>query len=371
MGRSPLLLHTRISAYLMLAVLLALLSLPARTWADDEIASETLYLKDGQFFAGESIGFENGQILFQLTDGQMRSIELGLVDRLEYNTAGSDLASDETLLVNNVSGDLPPLPTLTDQVPVPQPLSVAPDLNSDEDDFSPFEEVGEYYDRCWEQVEVWTKRMEIGGTFLAGNTDRDYVTTGLFLEKSDNDNQFEFEIGGRWGQSNGVRDANRWFGNATLDLARTTDWIVFVTNKNVYDEFENLDWRGTLSAGLGYRFINEDDRRLILRVGPGGTREIYNNPTLRRTTLDVFVEIEFQWPLSDHAKLEHKQTWTPSVDVAHILRVTTETGLLFKLDNKDRWNLRLGLLQVYNSYPNAGTKKSDYTGSVSLVYTRK
>ncbi len=108
-----------------------------------------------------------------------------------------------------------------------------------------------------------------------------------------------------------------------------------------------------------------------MRVGPGGTREIYNSPRLRRTTLDVFVEIEFHWPLSDHAKLEHKQTWTPSVDNVQVLRVTTETGLLFKLDNKDRWNLKFGLLQIYNSVPNAGRKKSDYTGSVSLVYTRK
>ncbi|WP_198000643.1 DUF481 domain-containing protein [Gimesia fumaroli] len=340
--------------------------------AGETAPAETLYLKDGQYFSGESIGFEDGNILFRLSDGQVRSIMLGVVDRLEYNSTeeeSADSSSKEALLVNNENTALPPLPSVIDQVPVPDPLDASP--MPEQENESHFKQVEEVCDQCWDYVEVWTKRMEIGGTFLAGNTDRDYVTTGLFLEKSDNDNMFEFEIGGRWGQSNGVRDANRWYGNATLDLARTTDWIVFVTNKNVYDEFENLDWRGTLSAGLGYRFINEKDKRLILRVGPGGTREIYNSPRLRRTTLDVFVEIEFRWPLSDHAQLEHKQTWTPSVDVAQILRVTTETGLLFKLDNKDRWNLRFGLLQVYNSFPNAGRKKSDYTGSVSLVYTRK
>jgi len=59
------------------------------------------------------------------------------------------------------------------------------------------------------------------------------------------------------------------------------------------------------------------------------------------------------------------------VDDGQIIRLTTETGILFKLDNKDRWNLRLGLLQIYNSVPNAGRKKNDFTGTVSLVYTRK
>ncbi|MCA9014384.1 MAG: DUF481 domain-containing protein [Planctomycetaceae bacterium] len=377
MGHPRLLYQTLYLICLMLLSLLSAFSASGTAYAGDDLAAETLYLKDGQSFSGESIGFEDGKIQFRLSDGQVRAILLGLVDRLEYNSTGTQPDSadpDETLLVNNQSSDLPPLPSVIDQVPVPEPLDVSPESVPEEEDDSPFEQIEEYYDQCWEYVEIWTKRLELGGTFLGGNTDRDYVTTGLFLEKSDNDNLFEFEIGGRWGESNGVRDANRWYGNATLDVARTTDWIVFVTNKNTYDEFENLDWRGTISSGLGYRFINEKDKRLIVRIGPGGTREVYNSPRLRRTTLDVFAELEFRWPLSDHAQLEHKQTWTPSLDtgsVASILRVTTETGLLFKLDNKDRWNLKFGFLQIYNSSPNAGRKKNDYTGSVSLVYTRK
>ena len=343
--------------------------------AAETVPAETLYLKSGEFLAGESVGFESGKILFQLTDGSVRKVLLEDVDRLEY----AELATDpdapppgEELLVSNENVELPPLPAMINQTPVPQPIGVSPEFGDVEDEnTSPWDRVEGYYDTCWEYAEIWTKRMEIGGTFLAGNTQRDYVTTALQLEKSDDDNRFQFEMGGRWGQSNGIRDANRWYGNTTLDVARTTKWIVFVTNKNVYDEFENLDWRGTISSGLGYRFINEKDRRLIVRVGPGGTHEIYNDPSMRRTTLDVFAEIEFHWPLGDHAKLEHKQTWTPSVDNVQILRLTSETGILFKLDNKDRWNLRLGLLQVYNSYPNAGRKKNDFTGTVSLVYTRK
>ncbi|WP_339728994.1 DUF481 domain-containing protein [uncultured Gimesia sp.] len=372
MGRSRLLSQTYYLIFLVLVSLITVLCGSGVVCADDAVPAETLYLKDGQDYSGESIGFEDGNILFRLSDGQVRSILLGLVDRLEYNStdiASDSAASNETLLVNNDNTSLPPLPSLIDQVPVMDPLDVSP--MPEAEDESQFKQIEDVCDQCWDYVEIWTKRFELGGTFLAGNTQQDYLTTGLYLEKSDNDNLFEFEIGGRWGQANGVRDANRWYGNATLDIARTTDWIVFVTNKNTYDEFENLDWRGTFSAGLGYRFINEKDKRLIVRVGPGGTREIYNSPRLRRTTLDVFVEIEFRWPLSDHAQLEHKQTWTPSVDVAQILRVTTETGILFKLDNKDRWNLKFGFLQVYNSFPNAGRKKSDYTGNVSLVYTRK
>lgn len=355
---------------LLVIPLLYVLSTVGTAFSEDANGSEILYLQDGQQLSGESIGFEDGNILFRLSDGEVRPILLGLVDRLEYtnltpNTKVS--ASQEKLLVTNESQDLPAVPPLI----TPDPLEVPPAPDSQELDQKPFDKVEEYVDASWEYVEIWTKRLELGGTFLGGNTDRDYVTTALHLEKSDDDNLFEFELGGRWGQSNGVKDANRWYGNATMDVARTTDWIVFVSNRNTYDEFENLNWRGTLSTGLGYRFINEKDKRLIVRIGPGGTHEIFTDPKLQRTTFDMFVEVEFHWPLSDHAKLEHKQTWTPSMDHERILRVTTESGLLFKLDNKDRWNLKFGLLQTYNSVPSAGRKKSDYTGSVSLVYTRK
>ncbi|MCH9653096.1 MAG: DUF481 domain-containing protein [Planctomycetes bacterium] len=351
--------------------LFCLLSSSGIGFTADGSGSEILYLKNGQNLSGESVGFEEGNILFRLPDGEVRPIVMGLVDRLEFHSGklDADSSSQEAeLLVKNEGVVTPAVPPLITVDPLD---AVPPAPDSESDRATPINQIEEYVDEYWEYVEIWTKRMELGGTFLGGNTDRDYLTTKLQLEKSDNDNLFEFEIGGRWGQSNGVRDANRWYGNATLDIAKTTDWIIFVTNKNTYDEFENLDWRGTLSSGLGYRFINEKEKRLILRVGPGGTREIYNSPRLRRTTLDVFVEIELHWPLSDHAKLEHKQTWTPSVDNVQVLRVTTESGLLFKLDNKDRWNLKFGLLQTYNSVPNAGRKKSDYTGSVSLVYTRK
>lgn len=374
MGRSRLFYQTNNLLRFLLIHLAFVLSTFGVAFSADEIVNETLYLKDGQLLSGESIGFEDGNILFRLSDGEVRSVLLGLVDRLEYASEGADADSatqGEALLVQGEATDPTALPPLLTADPEPDPLGAPPMPGANLNEVIPIDQIEEYYDQCWEYVEIWTKRLELGGTFLGGNTDRDYVTTGLFLEKSDNNNLFEFEIGGRWGQSNGVRDANRWYGNATLDIGRTSDWIVFVTNKNTYDEFENLDWRGTISSGLGYRFINEKEKRLIVRLGPGGTREIYTNPRLRRTTFDLFLEVELRWPLSEHAMLEHKQTWTPSLDVAQILRVTTETGLLFKLDNKDRWNLKFGLLQIYNSFPNAGRKKSDYTGSVSLVYTRK
>lgn len=231
----------------LLMPLLCVLSATGIAFTEDNLASETLYLKNGQNLTGESVGFEDGTILFRLSDGEVRPVVLGLVDRLEFHSMklGTVASSPEPELLVNNKDELPPaLPPLMTVDPLDEVLPT-PDPESNQ--VTAIDQVEEYVDGYWEYVEIWTKRLELGGTFLEGNTDRDYLTTSLNLEKSDNDNLFEFEIGGRWGQSFGVRDANRWYGNATLDIARTSDWIVFVTNKNTYDEFENLDWRGTIS----------------------------------------------------------------------------------------------------------------------------
>ena len=54
-----------------------------------------------------------------------------------------------------------------------------------------------------------------------------------------------------------------------------------------------------------------------------------------------------------------------------LVRVFSTTGLMLDLDEEDRWKLRLGMQYTYNSQPNPGREPSDYTSTVSLVYTRK
>ena len=220
-------------------------------------------------------------------------------------------------------------------------------------------------------VNEWTKRVEFGGRFLKGNSDEDHFALKGRFEKQTKNRYTEFDVGGEYGQNRKVRATNRWFGAGTWDFAKEGQWIFYVSSKNEFDEFQNLDYRGTLSSGLGYRFFNEKQKRLIVRLGPAVTLEVFHRPVVRRTTPDVFAELESRWPLFARTQFENKTTLRPSVSDLHVFRLTTNSGLLVRLDDHERWRLKLGVRIDHNSRPNLDRMKTDFTTSLSIVYTRK
>jgi putative salt-induced outer membrane protein YdiY len=131
-----------------------------------------------------------------------------------------------------------------------------------------------------------------------------------------------------------------------------------------------LDYRGTFSAGVGYRIIQDDKHRLVLRGGPGFTEEIYHSPILMRATPDMFGEVEMNWPVLRRMQFEQKTTFSPSVQNFAMLRMINQTGLLLPLDERKRWNLRIGFRYEFNGRPNVNRLPSDYTTQFNIVYAR-
>ena len=227
------------------------------------------------------------------------------------------------------------------------------------------------YEGTTDGFQRWTKRMELGARLIDGNSDQDFLNVAGKFERKENSWLGQLDFGGQYSQSDGDPKTNRWIGNATFDYGRHGNWIVFATTKNEFDEFENLDYRGTYSSGIGYRFVNEDYRRLIVRVGPAFTYERFRDPFNERTSPDGFGELELNWPFLMRSNFESKTTIHPSLADMEIFRMISDNGLLFKLDHDGHWSLKFGLRVEYNSQPNEGRLPADYTTNVLLVYTRK
>lgn len=376
-------------------VFCAVLGGPATSAARSE-AGERLFLKNGIELAGESLGPLGGALRFRTLDGQERLVPLDLILRIEIvqDTAVPVLLPDDGGV--NESGDSDASPA-DDVRPPPsarpsiflspfQWLEAAPDISgTPADDLTrwssdlisasflqgPFPSLDGAYEYTVETLSAWTKRLEVGGRFLDGNKNQDYLDVNGKLERVQGRQMFSGEFGGQFGQSDGRRVANRWYANGTQDFSRDGKWIVYFTSKNEFDEFEHLDYRGTLSSGFGYRFFNDKERRWIARVGPGLTHEIFEEPHRDETTLDLFVESELKWPVLERVRVENKATFTPSIDDFQVFRLLSDSGLLFQLDNDERWLLKLGMRLEYNSEPNPGRLPADYTSSILLVYTRK
>lgn len=232
--------------------------------------------------------------------------------------------------------------------------------------------IEEYWENVTNGFDEWTRKVALGARYLNGNSKEVFIDLGVDFEHREETRLTQVNLGGQFGESNGVRGTNRWWANSNTDRdLEGKKWLIYTQVRDKYDQFENLDYRGTLSAGGGYRFYDTPEQRLITRLGPAVTYEIYNSPKVQRVTPDVFGEIEARWPLRKRVTAEHKTSLNPSLLDIQLLRITSTSGISWALDEAESWSLKLGFLWIYNGRPNEGRVPSDYTGTMSVVYLKK
>lgn len=341
----------RFPALLLIGVLAG--SLPALA---AEPVAERLYMKNGDRLSGTGHTTSDGNLEFELPYGDRIAVPLSEIDRREA------LVEETTVS--------PASPTATDP-------AASPDMQVQHDEHqfyahgTVFPMLDRFGDRVHERVRDWTKKIGLGGRYSDGNSHLQSADLSAEFERRTSRHFSQITIAGQYGQANGVRGTNRWIGNSTTDVSARGDWIYFAKVMDEYDEFQNLDYRGSFATGMGYRFYDEDKYRMIARFGPAVTGEVFHKPVTRRVTPGVFGEIEVRWPLSERVRLEQKTTFLPSVSQIEMLRANNNTGILFALDAEERWNLKFDFQYQFIGRPNPGRQPADYWANMLIVYQRK
>lgn len=347
--------------------------------------SERLLLESGDELLGRSLSVERGHLQWELRNREVLWIPLEWVVRTDPVTdpASSDVQPITAALQEAV--EIPPAPAETTPAESEAAgLPAGPDAGVEETPWLsgiPFASVVQdgYLAAAGGVTSAnalansWTRRITLGGQFNDGNTQTETLNVQFDFENSPPRHLRQFDLSGQMGRNQGRQTTNRWNFNTNFDwpLDDSDKWIAFSTSKNEYDGLANLDYRGTLSAGLGYRFYNEPQKRLIARFGPGYTIEVFSAPDNHRETLDMFGELEMRWPLKKWASMEHKLRVNPSVLDFELVRIVNTSTLLFDLDDQNRWKLRLGFNYTYISEPSPGRLPADYQSTISLMYTRR
>lgn len=326
-------------------------------------ATETLYLKNGDKISGTQIGFGEGVLKWKWRDHEQIEVPFDEIEKVDYSP---DPAHHEDEFGNLVL--LPPGQVFAppaDHVPLdlPPPPPPKPPLLA-----TLWHEYNDWFQHGFGS---WTERLEVGGTFLEGNTNQDAFNTAAKFSHETDWTKTVINLGGQYAQSKSVMTANRWFGDTTTDFKRKDNWLTFIRTLHEFDEFANLDYRGTFSAGAGYKFVNTDTKQFILRAGPGFTQEVFHNPRTLRSTPDLFTELEAKWPLGERVVFEEKITTHPSIVNWELVRILNTTNFLIPLDSHKRWNLKVGFRYEYNGIPNINRRPSDFATTLNIVYTKQ
>ncbi|MEN8148446.1 MAG: DUF481 domain-containing protein [Planctomycetota bacterium] len=120
------------------------------------------------------------------------------------------------------------------------------------------------------EADYWSGKISFNATMRSGNTDQ--VDAGLYgrLLRRSPYSRLDFVYRGNYGEVEDVEVVNNHLFTGTWDLFISRDFYVTPFKLEIYsDEFQNIRYRVTPSAGVGYHVIDEPGMEWDVMAGLG------------------------------------------------------------------------------------------------------
>jgi putative salt-induced outer membrane protein len=230
----------------------------------------------------------------------------------------------------------------------------------------------------------WESTAGVGLTLSAGNSENLLISADLGTQRKWDQNELQFGATGGYGKSRvDVRDP------VTGETSRRTDKNTeFIRGFGQYnrllserlygyaradalrDEIANVEYRVTLSPGVGYMFIKNPRTTLRGEFGPGYVFERTYNEVANTHETDDYMSLRFserfEHRLSERARLWQSAEFLPQVDDFNNFILNLELGI--EADITQSLSLRVVAQDVYDNEPPPGRKNNDFKLLAGLNY---
>ena len=115
----------------------------------------------------------------------------------------------------------------------------------------------------------WLGKAEAGYVMARGNSDANTANAKLDLTNEKGRWKHTLAMGGLYGRSNDITTAQRWDTYWRSDYARTERFFTFGALRYEDDSFSGFDYQGSLSAGVGYHFVQTEATKFTATLGAG------------------------------------------------------------------------------------------------------
>lgn len=215
--------------------------------------------------------------------------------------------------------------------------------------------------------EDWTREISLGYTRSSGNTDNAALDLRALAktELDTGDFSTRFDLG--YSQSDNQMDSQDWTSLTRYahDISEDGRWFNPWTLEIFHDKFADIDYRVTPSIGLGYWFLQDEDRKFSLEGAFGYEKTEYYNDS--DETMIFQARGYYEQKILDNAKISQEVIVTPALDGESGVRVKSETGFTNPLS--DSLNLDTRYIVDYDSEPAAGKTSTDTKLVVGLNYS--
>ena len=211
----------------------------------------------------------------------------------------------------------------------------------------------------------WETNASVGFTLTQGNNDTLLATASILSLKKWELNELSLSADGSLGEVEGVKNNETLRGTGQYNRLFTNDRTFALLNLSaLHDAIADVEFRGTVSPGLGHYFFKEDKFELSGELGPGFVYEKVGGITDHYLSLRAAESVKYQ--ISERARLWQKLEYIPQVDHFENYLVIAEIGI--DSDLTEKLGMRFTIQDVFDNEPAAGRKSNDLRVVSSLRY---
>jgi len=211
---------------------------------------------------------------------------------------------------------------------------------------------------------VWESSATLGLSLAKGNSDTLLFTGNIKTQKKGPKDEWAFGADGAYGENNSVKNNDSIHGFGQYNRLFSDRWFGYARADALYDGIADVDYRVTLSPGIGYYFIKEKATTLAAEVGPGVVIEKLGGKSDTYATLRVAERFEHKF--SDHARLWQRAEYLPQVTDFGNYLINFEIGVAASFTKK--MELTVMLQDNYASDPAPGRKENDLKLISGITY---
>ena len=204
----------------------------------------------------------------------------------------------------------------------------------------------------------WAVSASAGLTITRGNS-RTVLFTGnaLGTKKWDKgDSQLDLGLDGVYGENNSVETSEAVHGFGQFNRLFNERLFTYLRLDGLHDGIADVDYRISVSPGMGYYFLKTTNTTLRAEVGPGYIYEEDGDNTSRSYMTFRMAE-RFEQKISPTAKCWESVEYLPQVDRYSNYIINFEAGVETSMNK--RLSLQTYLQDAYHSEPTAHREKND------------
>lgn len=205
----------------------------------------------------------------------------------------------------------------------------------------------------------------------SGNTDTGDLSFAGRLTYGQGDFSHLFGFAGEYGEANGVKDEEEFFGTYEGSYYFNPKFYAYGTGRYSYDGFDTNRQDAFIGLGLGYRIVNTEQFAWRVQGGPGiryietqaftDDAGVFNDRE-DETEAAALISSRFFYKLTDTVALTND---TDILGSSSDYTLENDFGVNFRIN--DTFSTRISYRTDYDSDPLPGLKNTDNTVGISLI----